>query len=264
MPESIASLKRENSNLKDQLSVMADEIAKMKEMLLEQSKKPAATKDETVQSLEFMSKGFDDFERFRVFAGKELKRLSAKLEELAVELNRVSRNIDEFQEYSYQYNVKIVGVPQTSQDESSAITSALCERLFKARGSAVSIQDIDTAHRVPTRNTGNGGPRPIICRFIRRLSKDNVMNQRRNASRVDPSAVGFSEDVSLSAVRIFDHLTPRMQKVLFEAKRFKEQFHYQYCWSKGSFVYLRKDATSRAIKIKDITDLHHLQDGSQS
>ena len=131
-------------------------------------------------------------------------------------------------------------------------------------GSAVSIQDIDTAHRVPTRNTGNGGPRPIICRFIGRLSKDNVMNQRRNASRVDPSAVGFSEDVSLSAVRIFDHLTPRMQKVLFEAKRFKEQFHYEYCWSKGSFVYLRKDATSRAIKIKDITDLHHLQDGSQS
>ena len=56
MPESIASLKRENSNVKDQLSVMADEIAKMKEMLLEQSKKPAATKDETVQSLEFMSK----------------------------------------------------------------------------------------------------------------------------------------------------------------------------------------------------------------
>ena len=151
-----------------------------------------------------------------------------------------------------------------SQDESSAITSALCERLFKAMGSAVSIQDIDTAHRFPTRNTGNGGPRPIICRFIRRLSKDNVMNQRRNASRVDPSAVGFPEDVSLSAVRIFDHLTPRMQKVLFEAKRFKEQFHYQYCWSKGSFVYLRKDATSRAIKIKDITDLHHLQDGSQS
>jgi len=35
MDVSIASLKRENSNLKDQLSVMADEIAKMKEMLLE-------------------------------------------------------------------------------------------------------------------------------------------------------------------------------------------------------------------------------------
>ncbi|XP_068749154.1 uncharacterized protein [Montipora capricornis] len=238
MPESIASLKRENSNLKDQLSVMADEIAKMKEMLVqEQSKKPAATKDETVQSLEFMSKGFDDFERFRVFAGKELKRLSTKLEELAVELNRVSRNIDEFQEYSYQYNVKIVGVPQTSQDESSAITSALCERLFKAMGSAVSIQDIDTAHRVPTRNTDNGGPKPIICRFIRRLSKDNVMNQRRNAGRVDPSAVGFSEDASLSALRIFDYLTPRIEKVL---QKFEE-----HCEPKKNVSLLFKGSRER-------------------
>lgn len=100
-----------NSKLKDQLSVMADEIAKMKVMLLEQSKKPAATNDEVEQSLEFMSKEYDDFERFRVSAGKELDRLGAMLDEIAVEVNRVSRSIDEFQEYSYQYNVKIVGVP---------------------------------------------------------------------------------------------------------------------------------------------------------
>ncbi|PFX13675.1 hypothetical protein AWC38_SpisGene22222 [Stylophora pistillata] len=261
MPESVASLKRENSKLKDQLSVMADEIAKMKEMLLEQSKKPAATNDEVEQSLEFMSKEYDDFERFRVSAGKELDRLGAMLDEIAVEVNRVSRSIDEFQEYSYQYNVKIVGVPQLSQDESSASTSELCDCLFKAIGSAVSIHDIDTAHRVPTRSNDNGGPRPIICRFIRRLSKDDVMNHKRNASKVAPSAVGLPDGASLSAVRIFDHLTPRMQKVLFEAKRFKEQFHYQYCWSKGSLVYLRKDTTSRAIKIKDITDLHRLTNG---
>lgn len=188
-------------------------------------------KDETVQSLEFMSKECDDFERFRVSAGQELKSLSAKLEGLAVELNRVSRSINEFQECSYQYNVKIVGVPQTSQDESSTITSALCERLFKAMGSAVLIQDIDTAHRLPTRNS-NGGPRPTICRFIRWLSKDNVMNQKRNANRVNPSAVGLSEDASLSAVRIFRHLMPRTQKVLFEVNRFKEQFHCNYCWCK--------------------------------
>ena len=37
-----------------------------------------------MQSLQFMSKEYDDFERFGVSAGKELKCLSAKLEELAV------------------------------------------------------------------------------------------------------------------------------------------------------------------------------------
>jgi len=52
---------------------------------------------------------------------------------------------------------------KTSQDGFSVTTSVLCERLFQAMGSAVSIQDIDTAHRVPTRNTHRGGPEPIIC-----------------------------------------------------------------------------------------------------
>lgn len=102
----------ENSNYD-----MADEI--MEERFT------AATNDEVEQSLEFMSKEYDDFERFRVSAGKELDRLGAMLDEIAVEVNRVSRSIDEFQEYSYQYNVKIVGVPQLSQDESSASTSEL-------------------------------------------------------------------------------------------------------------------------------------------
>ena len=83
-------------------------------------------KDETVQSLEFISREHDDdFERFRVSAGNELKRLSAELEELPVELNIVSRGINEFQEKSYHCNVKNVGVPQRSKNGSSATTGVL-------------------------------------------------------------------------------------------------------------------------------------------
>ena len=71
------------------------------------------------------------------------------------------------------------------------------------------------------------------------------MNHRKDACNLNPGSVGLPGDASLNVVRIFDHLSPRMQTVLFEAKKFKAQHHYQYCWSKGSFVYLRKDATVR-------------------
>ena len=101
-------------------------------------------------------------------------------------------------------------------------------------------------------------------KFVRRLAKESVMNHRKDACKLNPTSVGLPEDASLSAVRIFDHLSPRMQTVLFEAKKFKEQHHYQYCWSKGSFVYLRKDPTSRAIKIKALGDLLNLGSGDQS
>ena len=85
------------------------------------------------------------------------------------------------------------------------------------------------------------------------------MSVRKDICRVNPAAAGLPEDSSLSTARIFDHLSPRMQTVLFEAKKFKEQHRYQYCWSKGSFVYLRKNTSSRAIRIKDLDDLGRLQ-----
>ena len=55
-----------------------------------------------------------------------------------------------------------------------------------------------------------------------------------------------------------DHLTPKKQNLLFEAKKFKELNHYQFCWAKNSTIYLRKDESSRVIKISDTDTLRRL------
>ena len=263
MPDSVTNLKRENNALKAQLSTMTDEIAKLKDMIQQHgSGTTPASEGDSIQSVEFLSKEYDDLHRFRTMAKDELHRLNAKLAELKVKVDAIGNAIDEFQEYSFQYNVKIVGVPESSQNESAASTSELCVKFFKQMGAVVSVNDIDTAHRVPSRSN-DGRPKPIICRFVRRLAKESVMALRKEACKVNPAAVGLPGDASLGAARIFDHLSPRMQTVLFESKKFKEEHHYQYCWSKGSFVYLRKDATSRAIKIKNLSDLHKLVNRDQ-
>ena len=129
-------------------------------------------------------------------------------------------------------------------DEEASTTSKLCVKLFKEMGENISIQDIDTAHRVPQRNNA-GNPKPIVCRFVRRLVKESLMSHRKEISDVTPAAVGLPEGSSLSSARIYDHLSPRMQAVLFQAKKVKEELHYQYCWSKGPVICLRKDSTSR-------------------
>ena len=90
-------------------------------------------------------------------------------------------------------------------------------------------------------------------------SNDGVRSVELLSKEYDDLNCFRAMDSLLSAARIFDHLSPRMQTVLFEAKKFKEQHRYQYCWSKGSFVYLRKNTSSRAIKIKDLDDLGKLQ-----
>ena len=81
------------------------------------------------------------------------------------------------------------------------------------------------AHRVPIINN-NGKPKPIVCKFVRRLPKDMVMSVRKDICRVNLAAAGLPEDSLLRAARIFNQLSPRMQTVLFETKNFKEQHHY--------------------------------------
>ena len=42
------------------------------------------------------------------------------------------------------------------------------------------IFEVDTAHCVPSRSN-NEKPKPIVCRFVRRLAKETVMNHRRDS-----------------------------------------------------------------------------------
>ena len=53
--------------------------------------------------------------------------------------------------------------------------------IFKTIGaSELTGQDIDIAHLVPSGS--DFGPKPIICKFVRRLAKENVINHRREVA----------------------------------------------------------------------------------
>ena len=123
-------------------------------------------------------------------------------------------------------------------------------------GAEVSTLDIDIARRVSTRNESEG-PKPVVCKFGR-------MEVRQRASQVNPTSIGLSAENELGGARIFDHLTPKKQNVLFEAKKFKERNHYQFCWAKKSTTYLRKDESSRVIKISDTDTLRRLASDTYS
>ena len=121
----------------------------------------------------------------------------------------------------------------------------------------VSILDIDIAHRVSTRNESEG-PKPVVCKLVRRLAKRKVMGVRQRASQVNSTSIGLSAENELGRARIFDHLTLKKQNLLFETKKFKVRDHYQFFWAKNCTIYLRKDESSRVIKISDTDTLRRL------
>ena len=118
--------------------------------------------------------------------------------------DKVDKILQEIDEYKNRYNIKIMGVPERSPEETVLETSDLCVSLFTEIGAEITIHDIDMAQRI-AKGRDSDGPRPIICKFVRRLARDSVMSVKQRACKVNPVEIGFSKDTDVSKISICDY-----------------------------------------------------------
>ena len=200
---------------------------------------------------------------FKSKVEKHLERLSTDLMTIRSNIYRIDEEIEAIMKYSYQYNVKILGIPQHDKRESATESAEICLNMFNKTGvKSVSISDIDIAHRIPNRRPSNFSP-AIVCKFTRRLAKETVMKYKKEASKISITDItGHKQNAGPernSYIRIFDHLTPRTQEILREAKKFQKENDFKYCWTKNSEVYLKKEDDSKTVKVTNIDDLERLK-----
>lgn len=145
--------------------------------------------------------------------------------------------------YSYQDNIKVVGIPQVAETESPKDTTSICLKLFSCIGADITMQDINIAHQVPAKSAQASRPYPIIKKIM-------------SARRATKNGVAADLDLTRSTTfGIYDHLISRLQDLLYKAKCFKTTNDYKCCWTKNSTIYLRQNDTSRVIKRNKISDI---------
>ena len=184
----LRTLRKENRTLKGQLEELSKEFEMLNERISSNPRYRDDDKGQDSTAIQFLSDKYDDLLSSRDFEKKELQRLHSRLSEIAVQVDKIEQELDNIENYSYQYNLKIIGVPEISTKESSEQSSDICVKLFNVMGAKVSIHDIDIAHRIPVRKVeSQGKPKPIICKFIRRLAKESVMKLRRQTGNITTS-----------------------------------------------------------------------------
>jgi hypothetical protein len=253
----VKSLKKENEQLKIMIEALTSDFKRLEagleshESAIAKSKETHSSPDaETVKSLEFMSNEYDELNNFRATAKQTFSALNTRLSELTENVDKISNAICDLEQYSYSYNVKLIGIPESGRKESAIETSTVCANLFKEIGADITIQDIDIAHRVPTRKRSS--PRPIICMQVHEAYRQRkVMEKRRDICKVSMTKIGLSGNSLLTEARILDHLTPKNQQLLSDTKVFQTTYGYRFCWTKNGIVFLRKTENSRPIKVND-------------
>lgn len=255
-------LKEENQALRSEVTELKAQVSRLANKIEGGKWPPAAPEGllspEKRKSVQFLSDEYDDLMSSKTQIMDELRLVFSRLEVIEKKCQEMTAAIETFEDYSYKNNLKIVGVPVLAERETAEQTALLCLRLFSALGvKDISILDIDTAHRVPARRASNK-PNAIVCKFTWRLAKDKVMAARRRNSSLQAKDLGFEEDVLVEDIALFDHLSPRLQTLLYEARKFKNEKGYKFCWARGGSVFLRKTDSSNAIKLARIDDLHAL------
>ena len=131
-------LRRENESLKAELKATRDEMQRLADEVKQNRTVDGATlSPERRKSVDFISDQYDNLDEFRVRASQQISALTLKLDEMDRRCNEIGQAIEEILSYSYQYNIKIFGLPMTSERESSYSTAQLCVRLFSQWGSRI-------------------------------------------------------------------------------------------------------------------------------
>lgn len=175
----------------------------------------------------------------------EREQLKAANKTLVARNQELERRVCDMEQYSRKNNLEIKGVPTTKGED--------CVKIIQAIGNKiecpVSEADLDIVHRVPSK----GDTKNLIARFLSRTKKNEFVKKARKA-RLQAKDIGF-HGMETRQIYVNDHLTLSNKKLFAKALELKNEKAWKFLWTIDCQIMARKTEESRAVRIKDETDL---------
>ncbi len=210
------------------------------------------------KSMDFINEKFEDHRKISDNLTKqhsrlesENKELKQKTEELDSNVNSLSIEVDDLEQYSRRDCIEVSGVPlQRDEDAEQSIIN-----IGKVIGIDVDREDIQACHRINSKPNA-----AIICKFVNRKLKEAFMKNKREITRMESISekLGFSsESNSGGSLKLFlnESLT-RRNKYLFKLVRDrKKEKDWNFAWTKNGTIFARKSKETEAVKIRSEVDI---------
>ncbi len=193
---------------------------------------------------------------------KRIADLHDENNRLKADMSALQLKNDELEGYSRRDNLILTGIPATTAEvaganNSSDSSSTLVKKVIDVVNHGMNLQlkpeDISTAHRLPSRNSGSSQPgsvstSAVIVRFVRRCVRDDVFRAKRALKTAN---LGFRLFVN-------EDLSPHTQKI-FHGARFKLRNKLvQGAWTMNGKVYVKSNS-GQTTHIKSLNELNNFQ-----
>lgn len=185
-----------NKNFKEELDKVYERVKEIERKSQKADKTVIALKNQ-------VSDKESDIENLTA-ENENLKKRIEKLEECLAEAKFATkvneRHVNDLAQYSRRNNVRIYGINDRKKNETAAETTSLVISFLKDKLNVdAQARDIDIAHRLGQfREDGN---RVIICRFMSRTLRNDVMTNRK---MLKGSAFVIREDLTFKNAKLLE------------------------------------------------------------
>lgn len=203
-------------------------------------------------SVELMSKKYDEFlikvsllESEKLEDKKTIKLLEERLESQ----ERKSRGS----------GIEVRNLPKTHGESKENLCNDIIKigKTLELKIDSSTIRDI---YRIPAKDGSN----PVIVEFTSVLTKDSVLRGVKNYNKSKNkenklNTTHINSEYPLKPIYISETLTQQTQKLYYQARMFKKNYGYTFCWTANGIVYLKKNVDASQIRITNELDLDKLR-----
>ncbi|XP_022184978.1 uncharacterized protein LOC111044202 [Nilaparvata lugens] len=168
--------------------------------------------------------------------------------------NDLETRLEDLEQYSRANSIEINGIPEDKNEDIIQIVKNVGHGL----GVPVQEQDIVACHRLGSPNKDGVRTREIIVKFVRRLVKENLLQQRRVKRNFNTRDIGIM-DRTTEAVYINESLSVARRKIFNELKIMKKDNLLQYVWVRNGKVLTRAHDGAKVVAVTTLDQVSALK-----
>lgn len=206
--------------------------------------------------VDHMEKQQLDYEAALTFCGDEIKDLKQQLEFVKTkekEDGKLKEEVSKMQDEKFLKTLRITGIPQTKNEDLSAVVTKLAAEM---ECKDLTNQSIDSCFRVKPKSE-QSAVTTIIIKFTAMDKRDSFYDGRKALGKknITTASLGMS---CTNKIYINESLNRSTQSLFYQARKRRSELDYKYIWTFHGQIFLRKNKSDDAIKINSQTDLTNL------
>ncbi|KAG7304600.1 hypothetical protein JYU34_011573 [Plutella xylostella] len=191
----------------------------------------------------------------------EIGKLKKENEKLKLTLSDLSSRISRVELHSRECNLELSCLPEFKNEN---LVSTVVQ-LASVVSCPIQISDTDivTCKRVAKLNPSSERPRNVIVKLRTTDQRDGILaavtsfNKKNLKEKLNSSHLGLGG--TKSPIYVSEHLSPSTKQLHAAARKAVREKSFKHIWVRNGLIFVRKDDTAQAIKIRDINDILKIQ-----